>query len=115
MLVAVYGTLRRGGGNHRLLQNESLVGHTSVPGFDMLQVSMSFPGVVDGDGNVVVEVWEVSKEAFARLDILEGYPNLYTRRLIPTEFGDAWIYIWNGPNNGAKIQSGDWFNKGESR
>ncbi len=76
--VAVYGTLRRGGGNHRLLADlgARLVGTGRLPGtlldlgaFPMLPLGGT------GDG-AVVEVWELPdpEAGLARLDALEGCP-----------------------------------------
>lgn len=69
-----------------------------------------FPGLrLEGNSNITIEVYEVSDEEFSTLDVLEGYPNFYNRKLTETEFGDAWIYFNEKEMyDGDEISSGDW-------
>lgn len=95
--VCVYGTLMTGFGNNRLLSrtNSKLLGEDEIDGFDMYSLG-GFPGVNKGNGTIKVEIWEVDcVETFWNLDGLEGYPYMYTRDVVPTKYGDAWIYIYN--------------------
>lgn len=73
--VFVYGTLMRGGGNHRLLVGSTFVGSaTTVNGFRLFSCG-GYPAMVrapSGGGAVVGEVWEVEASVLARLDFLEG-------------------------------------------
>lgn len=97
--VAVYGSLRAGMGNHRLLENAKLVAATKTkPEFKMISVG-AFPAVFDGDDAVVVEVYDVDDYTMQRLDWLEGYPAFYNRKKVKLENGmEAWIYYWDDPD-----------------
>ena len=113
-IVAVYGTLREGQGNWRwALRNRSeKLGDAVVSGFDMYNTG-GFPAVVhttgEGQRDISIEVYEVDDEVFADLDRLEGYPHMYTREQVDTEYGPAWLYIWNSPLGGLEyIPGGDW-------
>jgi gamma-glutamylaminecyclotransferase len=86
-LIFVYGTLKRGCANHRLLDGQKLVGEArTAPGFRLYELD-GYPGMVaqpdDRDG-VLGEIWSVDLAALARLDALEGLADgLYRRELIP--------------------------------
>jgi len=110
--VAVYGTLREGQGNWNwaLRGRSDKLGDTEVSGFLMYNTG-GFPAVVHAtDEDVIkIEVYEVDDEVFADLDRLEGYPTMYTREQVDTEYGPAWLYIWNSST--ARLQllpEGDW-------
>lgn len=108
--VFVYGTLRRGCYNHHYLQDTPCLGACrSAPAFTMLDLG-PFPGVVrGGTTGVCGEVYRIDAADLARLDELEGYPVDYTRELIETRFGQAWIYLLRASAADApKISSGDW-------
>lgn len=63
---------------------------------------------------VVGEVLAVTPEVFARLDRLEGYPNLYGRQRVHVLLEDssrieAWVYVMRClPDNASVIECGDW-------
>ena len=107
ILVAVYGTLKRGHGNYkRLLTEAEFLGEERINGWDMYHLG-GFPAIVEGDGEITVETFKVNQEEFKRLDGLEGYPHFYDRKLIETSQGDAWIYFFrNKPNRGRLIENG---------
>ena len=94
--VFVYGTLKQGHGNHRVMPSgSSLVGRGIAKG---RMVSLGgFPGVLkDTDGDVHGEVWSVPE--MSRLDGLESNGSFYTReeKPITMEVGKtltAWIYL----------------------
>ncbi len=92
--VAVYGSLKKGFGNHRLLERAKMIGETfTKPEFHMGSFG-AFPGIVKGDKKVKVEVYEVDNNTFKNLDRLEGYPNFYNRKEPILENNDkAWIYF----------------------
>ena len=108
MKVAVYGTLRQGFGNHRLLEHSKFLGKTQTePIFNMH--GHVVPWISNGGSTkITIEVYEIDEETLERLDWLEGYPSYYNRRLINTEFGEAWIYFIDNRSVGSKIESGDW-------
>lgn len=88
-LVFVYGTLKKGGWNHRLLRNSNFIDYAkTVEPFYMVNLNgpTGFPFVVSGDlrsddykGSVLGEVYSVDELTLKKLDALEGYPNLYLR------------------------------------
>lgn len=99
-LLATYGTLKRGYGNHRaLISDWKFVGTTRVKGFDMYH--MGFPMIFHGQGEITIEVFEIpdTPNALRRVDSLEGYNpdrednTFYLREEIDTEFGKAFIYV----------------------
>jgi gamma-glutamylcyclotransferase (GGCT)/AIG2-like uncharacterized protein YtfP len=114
-LIFVYGTLMRGEVNHHLLQQAHFIGcHTTLPRYRMLHLG-AYPGVVEGGAIAICgEVYRVDRRQFAGLDRLEAYPTLYTRKLIQTLWGRAWIYLYRGSREGrAQIPSGRW--QGQSK
>jgi gamma-glutamylcyclotransferase (GGCT)/AIG2-like uncharacterized protein YtfP len=117
-LVAVYGSLRKGMGNHGLLQSDEVtfLGTERVSGFDMYSMG-GFPFITPAQGEIRIELYKVGHATMLRLDRLEGYPSFYDRKLIQTSKGQAWIYFIVGKNlsNYEKVQSGDWvlFRRGE--
>lgn len=84
--VFVYGTLKRGHGNNRLLEGSRFVGEArTVRHLHMRQwAGGGFPYLIDDAGpdrrQCAGEVYEVDVATLARLDILEGVPHHYQRR-----------------------------------
>lgn len=86
-LIFVYGTLKRGGSNHRQLAGEIFIGEArTVTGYRLFALE-GYPGMVplaDDREGVVGEVWSVKPEALARLDRFEGVDEgLYRREPVP--------------------------------
>jgi len=101
-LYAVYGTLKKGFGNHRILNRNPLKTET-IKGFKMYS-NGGFPMIVESENKndeITIEIYQVSEsETKYRLDRLEGYSpeqdqGMYLRRKVTTSLGEAWIYIWN--------------------
>ncbi|MCG8017682.1 MAG: gamma-glutamylcyclotransferase [Candidatus Thiodiazotropha sp. 'RUGA'] len=108
--VFVYGTLRKHQVNHELLCRATYLGdHQTQPVYKMFHLG-SYPGVVKcGSTSISGEVYLVDALTMNQLDRLEGYPNAYTRELIPTPWGQAWIYLYRGSLQGRQIiQTGRW-------
>lgn len=111
--VAVYGTLREGQGNWAWALNHpgaKKLGDCVIGGFKMYSTG-GFPACVQGEGHrdIQAEVFEVDEKTFKRLDGLEGYPHMYDRVEVPTPFGDAWVYVWQGSTAPLQlIPDGDW-------
>jgi gamma-glutamylcyclotransferase (GGCT)/AIG2-like uncharacterized protein YtfP len=124
--VAVYGTLRRGQRNHRLLDGAQFLGTGFVTGalFDVPRTPFReypYPALVEASGGrVAVEVYRLaSDEMLATLDALELYDpadeasSEYLRRMVPV-FGcsvsHAYAYLYHGAPEelGDQISTGDW-------
>jgi len=119
VLVAVYGTLRQGHGNHWSMEQAQgeLVGKgKTVENFNLYNLG-AFPSVsLSHSSNkkpVVVEVYATDERGLTGpLDGLEGYPSFYNRTKVDVrlESGDvveAWIYHIDD-DKGNLIESGDW-------
>ena len=78
--VFVYGSLRRGFHNFRLLEDSKFLGKaTTAPEFSMLHLG-GFPGIIRGGETAIHgEVFEVDDATLLRLDRLEGHPGFYRR------------------------------------
>ncbi len=85
--IFVYGTLKRGGSNHRFLAGQKFAGAArTAPGFRLYDLG-GYPGMVaranDREG-VAGEVWSVDAPTLVRLDQLEGLAEgLYRRDVVP--------------------------------
>ncbi|HWL10802.1 MAG TPA: gamma-glutamylcyclotransferase family protein [Planctomicrobium sp.] len=101
----VYGTLKRGFCRHPAIASEHFLGTArTAPDYRMVNLG-TYPGLLDaGESSgrsIHGEVWEVSPEALARLDVVEGIAEgEYIRReiqLLYNEFGrvEAYFYLQN--------------------
>jgi gamma-glutamylcyclotransferase (GGCT)/AIG2-like uncharacterized protein YtfP len=107
-LIFVYGTLKRGGENHYLLEGSRFAGEASINGWEMRDLG-DYPAITKSDGgNVHGEMYIVSDETFLRISILEGYPSLFQRMVVKTNVGwSAWVYYME-KTKGPIIESGRW-------
>ncbi len=117
--VFVYGTLRTGFGNNRLLQDGTchLVKEDEIVGYNMYAMG-GFPGITSTEiyeTSVKGEVWEVGDDALVQLNRLEGFrepdspANFYNRTTVVTESGEeCLVYIQDTPPNNSLVESGDW-------
>lgn len=109
--LAVYGTLKKGFPNHRVIQNCKFIGeYETLPIFTMYSLG-PYPAVVHhGNTSITIEIYKIESEEIAKkLDRLEGYPTLYIKEIISTEVGDLIIYLFNQPICNYKvITSGKW-------
>lgn len=111
--VFVYGTLRRGEHNHRLLESARFVGEGHTPPSFTLRDLGAYPALVDGGSTRVVgEIYEVEGVTLSALDRLEDHPRLYRREQIALDDGErveAYLLpadrAWGRFQN---IESGDW-------
>lgn len=74
-VIFVYGTLKRGGENHRYLDGQAFLGEGRTEAAYRLYLLDGYPGLVAADGGGVAvagELWDVDAEALRRIDILEG-------------------------------------------
>lgn len=113
--VFVYGSLKQGHGNHRLLSRARDIGGAEFLGMDALfgQYGMldwgAFPALVDRTGRkdaekdfVVGEVYAVSEATLMALDGLEGHPHFYNRTKVKTHVDEhrVWVYFIPEANAG---------------
>lgn len=82
-LLFVYGTLKRGGCNHRHLADQTFLGAAqTVPGYQLFDLG-GYPGIAavpSAKAGVAGEVWAVSEAAWRRLDEFEGVAQGLYRR-----------------------------------
>ncbi|WP_028573633.1 gamma-glutamylcyclotransferase family protein [Desulfonatronovibrio hydrogenovorans] len=109
-LVFVYGTLRQGCSNHGLLKDEKYLGTARTKDRYALYVD-DYPYLVKDQprSRVKGEVYQVSTQGLARLDILENHPAWYKREKIRVclDMGEvilAWIYFF--PTARGRLVSG---------
>lgn len=126
VLYAVYGTLRKGWGNHRLLDNdrtEFLGEIRTAPMFTLYGKGRGVPYVAEnGTTAVTVEVYRTRDERVIRnVNGLEGYSGVrgdnngwgYDTCDIETEWGLANMFVINREGNPASvIETGDFKKQG---
>jgi gamma-glutamylcyclotransferase (GGCT)/AIG2-like uncharacterized protein YtfP len=135
--VLVYGTLKSGQGNFRVMQEAQGVSLGSAwtlqPDFFLIDLGV-YPAAVPAksdQGTVVQgELFELDEENLPILDRLEGFPHNYDRKEIPVEYGYqvhnadtdkweyptcmAWMYFinprgWMGGRDVVVCLDGKWF------
>lgn len=103
--VFVYGTLKEGFGNHRVLSSSRKVADAVTCSDSYSMVDGGFPTVVlGGSFHVKGELYEVTDENVMRnLDWLEGVPNLFvhhkTQVKADSEIYDALMYVGASPRH----------------
>ena len=115
-LVAVYGSLRSGMGNHQYyLSDSEYKGTFSTEPEYTLHSLQWYPGLkLNGNTSIVMEVYEVDEETLKNLNRLEGYypgekSTFYDRIEINTPWGKAFTYIYvNELSKESIVESGDW-------
>jgi len=103
-LFFVYGTLRNGYGNNRLLEDEEFIGEAITANkYTMMASGIPYVFKMPETSFIEGELWQVKKESIPNIDSLEGHPNWYRRELIKVNIGkqqfDAWIYFMQGKAN----------------
>lgn len=121
-LIAVYGTLREGCGNHRVMGDSQLLGVTKTPANFTLFDNGGFPFVhPSGNTAVTIEIYNVTNENTLRgIYGLEGYTgvrgharNWYNTVDVQTQWGVAEMFVCREIPNLPIIQSGDWLKRHE--
>lgn len=112
--VFVYGTLLKGLERHQTLRNSHFLGPALLSGACLYDLG-AYPGAVLGAGEITGELYEVSAEVLAALDVIEEYqPNapeesLYLRQKLPVrlfangETVAAYTYLYNGDMSQASL------------
>lgn len=100
-VVAVYGTLKSGHGNHDRLMGKAKFLGTGETFTKYPMVVSGIPYLIDRAGkghHVKVEVYRVTTEELRKLDILEGHPDWYVRTALTIKMDKgstltAWVYM----------------------
>lgn len=116
MYIAVYGTLKKGFGNHRFIEG-NYIKTVKVPNYNLFTNSWAIvPFAVESNNSsdyIVAEIYDVSDNSFKRIRQLEigaGYKEV----IIPIDTIKAtmWIYdfkkLKNWINDLVQIKSGEW-------
>lgn len=116
-IVFVYGTLKRGFGNHHLLNGSKFISQAITKEKYALYVS-GIPFVIEDEpvSHIAGEVYEVDDKTLARLDHLEGHPDWYRRKSVDVSVNkdegtgdarliEAWIYFFP-KRQGTLVESG---------
>jgi gamma-glutamylcyclotransferase (GGCT)/AIG2-like uncharacterized protein YtfP len=95
--VFVYGSLKRGHGNHVVLSDAHYVGMGAVTLSGRMVDLGAFPGVIRqrdaAHYEVKGEIYEVDEDTLNALDYLEGHPRFYRRDKYKTANGiRVWMY-----------------------
>ena len=115
-LVLVYGSLKKGFHNHRLLNRSHFMKGGKIPmPFTMINLG-AFPGLIPTKHRVeeysICELYLVDDKTFKQLDLLEGYPNFYNRVLVDVGADQkAYVYILNEENgykSAHKVENNNW-------
>jgi len=116
----VYGTLRRGQGNHRLLDSSKFIGNAKTKfRYALYGSGVPFLSRSRAISQVIGEVYSVDDTTLKRLDQLEGHPDVYKREQDEVVLEDgmeliAWIYFYDAAE-GNLIESGDFLHKTQAQ
>lgn len=102
ILMFVYGTLRRGYGNHRYMRGSTFLGMAkTVDAFTLYQHGIPYVNAVKATCPIVGEVYRVPSSDLPAVDRLESHPHGYTRRETPVRMEEtgavvtAWLYFFD--------------------
>jgi gamma-glutamylaminecyclotransferase len=115
-LVFVYGTLRKGQGNHYLFKSSKFIGNAKTKLSYALYVNwVPFLSRTASVSQVTGEVYSIDDATLLNLDRLEGHPDAYKRDQAEVVLEDgteliAWIYFYDVAE-GDLIESGDFLEK----
>ena len=86
MLIGVYGTLKKGKGLHKVMENCEFKGDDYIFGSLYHFENGNYPIFVnEGNDRIKIEIYEVDDEKLKVLDKIEGHPKIYERTKITTE------------------------------
>lgn len=117
MLIAVYGTLRRGDYNHeRFLGDVEPLSTEMLGGYEMFHLSGQFPYITQGDGSVLIELYDLEPNLANRIWEMERAAG-YEAAEEKTSLGKALLFRYSGARHVSsqehshppKVLSGDWF------
>jgi gamma-glutamylcyclotransferase (GGCT)/AIG2-like uncharacterized protein YtfP len=95
MLIAVYGTLRKGCGNyHHYLGGYEPIETTELNGFQMYSLGGAYPYVTEGEGQITVELYDVPFETVVPMASMEMGAG-YSVEEVPTSIGTAYMFVFS--------------------
>ena len=109
--VFVYGTLMRGQRAHHYIEDAVYVGEGTLYDYGLYDLG-SFPGIKGcSKQQVIGEVYEVSPDMLASMDIYEGEGSLYSRETVcistETVWVFAYVYVYKSEPEGGLLE-GKW-------
>lgn len=116
----IYGTLKRGCSNHRVLAGQTFLGNARTAAGYRLYDFGEYPGMIavaNDQQGVTGELWSVEPDVIAKLDAFEGLPEgLYRRERVTllSPFADlrAEAYFYNLSVLGRpELTNGTWTEK----
>lgn len=110
--IFIYGTLRRGRENHRVLLRAGATferAARTAARYDLVDLG-PYPALLrEGPLAISGEVWVIDERATADLDRFEGAPELYVRAPIELDDGSTVeTYVYARPTTAPRIASGAW-------
>jgi gamma-glutamylaminecyclotransferase len=112
-VLFVYGTLKRGLRNHRLIADQQFLGDAvTEPRYRVIDLG-EHPGlVIDSVNGLAVrgELWAVNDCCLAELDEFEEVPGPFIRETVAIEGREEEIfaYVWNRPVPEGAASGGEW-------
>lgn len=111
ILLAVYGTLKKGFHNHYFLKSSEFIGK-GVTKDEYTMTKSSIPFVNEtGSTPIKVEVYKISPITLSNIDLLEGHPNWYNRKEVKIKIDDklisAWLYFNNNYDHLPIVEDGE--------
>lgn len=112
-LIGVYGSLRQGMYNHRILAPKIETGdvtyiktNTYKLPYKMVAYS-SYPALIpEKDGlvnNIDMEIYAVDDDTYRRIEILEGYPSFYNKATLTDSFLEQPIEFYYIPDENRDV------------
>jgi gamma-glutamylaminecyclotransferase len=113
ILLFVYGTLRRGHRNHRLIADQRFLGEAATEPRYRLYDLGPYPGLVrDAAAGLAVagELWEVGACCLGELDAFEGDTDGFVRDVVavPGGVGRVEAYFYAGPIPAGSKSGAEW-------
>lgn len=108
----VYGTLKRGYGNHHYLSESEFLGKAiTKKRYALYSDGIPFLVKEPPVSRIKGELYEVDSETLENVDLLEGHPSVYRREKIVVILEDgreveAWAYFYPHPR-GELLRSGE--------
>ncbi len=114
-VIITYGSLRKGGSNYEYCLKEKsfkCLWEGKIKGFDLYDLG-SYPVVIKGNGEVVVEVFEVSEDLFNRIERMEKSAGYKQKEIVANKIkGTIWFFdderLKRYHTNAKKIEHGDY-------